>query len=94
MADIPWGLVAFLVGLAYGAFARGKQDKSQLFKTGLLIGLVVAVILVIIGVVTGAPALGLGGGLMAVLTALILAALFVLGVWLGDLITGARRRTA
>jgi Mg/Co/Ni transporter MgtE len=92
--DVPWGLVAFLVGLAYGALKTGRQDKSQLLKTGLIIGLVVGIVLAVIGILTNAPALGFGGFLWTVFTALILTLLFVLGVWVGDLLTGARRRTA
>jgi cation transporter-like permease len=90
--NIPWGLLTFVIGIIYGAVARGRQDKSQLFKQGLVIGLVLAIVLIIIGVVTGAPALGLGGGLWIVLTAIILSLLFILGVWIGDLITGSRDR--
>ena len=88
-----WGLLVFLVGLLYGALKRGRQDKSSLFMQGLVIGIVLAIVLVVIGVVTGAPALGFTGAFGIVVTAVILSLLFVLGVWVGDLITGARRQT-
>lgn len=86
-----WGLLVFLFGLLYGALKRGRQDKSSLFMQGLAIGVVLAIVLVLIGVLTGAPALGFGGALGIVVTAIILSLLFVLGVWLGDLISGAKR---
>ena len=89
---LPWGLLTFVIGILYGALARGRQDKGALFKQGLLIGLVLALVLVLVGWATGAPALGFGGGLWIVVAAIVLSLLFILGVWIGDLITGARRQ--
>lgn len=89
---IPWGLVSFIAGLLYGWLAAGKQDKSRLFKKGLVIGLVLAIVLAVLGWLTNAPALGVGGAIAVIWTAFVLALLFILGVWLGDLIEGRRRR--
>ena len=89
---VPWGLVAFVVGILYGALKAGRQDKSDLLKQGLVIGLVVALVLALIGFFTGYGALGVAGGLAVLWTTLILTLLFVLGVWLGDLFTGNRKR--
>lgn len=89
---VPWGLVAFVVGILYGALKAGRQDKSDLLKQGLVIGLVVALVLALIGFFTGYGALGVAGGLAVIWTTLILTLLFVLGVWLGDLFTGQRKR--
>lgn len=87
----PWGLIAFLVGLAYGWIAAGKQDKSELLKRGLLIGVVVAIVLAVAGWLTDAPALGVGGTFAVIWTAFVLALLFILGVWIGDLLEGRKR---
>lgn len=86
-----WGLIAFVIGIAYGALKKGRQDKSDLLKQGLLIGLVVALVLALIGFFTGAGALGVAGGVAVIWTTLVLTLLFVLGVWLGDLFTGQRK---
>ena len=86
---VPWGLiVAFVIGILYGALKTGRQDKSDLLKRGLLIGLVVAVVLALIGFFTGYGAVGVAGGLAIVWSALILTLVFVLGVWIGDMVTG------
>jgi peptidoglycan/LPS O-acetylase OafA/YrhL len=90
---VPWGIVTFVIGILYGALKRGRQDKSQLFKQGLVIGIVLALVLVVIGALTGAPALGFGGALGIIIAAVVLSLLFILGVWIGDLVTGARRQT-
>jgi uncharacterized membrane protein YadS len=88
---VPWGLVAFLIGIAYGALKPGKQDKTALLREGIWMGLIVGIILAVLGVLVGYPALGLVGFVGAVVEAIILSLLFILGVWIGDLITGARR---
>ncbi len=89
---VPWGLLAFVVGILYGALKAGRQDKSDLLKQGLVIGLVVALVLALIGFFTGYGALGVAGGLAVIWTTLILTLLFVVGVWIGDLFTGNRKR--
>ena len=89
-----WGLLVFLVGLLYGALKRGRQDKSSLFMQGLVIGIVLAIVLVVLGLLVNVPAIvGLGGAFGIIVTAIILSLLFVLGVWVGDLVSGARRQT-
>lgn len=85
-----WGIVTFLIGIAYGFLAKGRQDKSRLFMTGLLIGLVLAIIFGLLGGLSG---LGLPGGFVGILiAAVILTILFVVGVWIGDLIEGSSRK--
>ena len=86
-----WGLIAFVIGIAFGAMKKGRQDKSDLLKQGLIIGLVVALVLALIGFFTGFGALGVAGGVAIIWTTLVLTVLFVLGVWIGDLITGQRK---
>jgi len=90
---LPWGLLTFVIGILYGALKRGRQDKGALFMQGLVIGIVLAIVLVVIGLLTGAPALGFGGAVGIIIGAIVLSLLFVLGVWIGDLITGAKRQT-
>lgn len=87
----PWGLIALVIGFLYGALKKGKQDKSDLFKQGLMIGLVVGIILAVIGFLSGAPVFGVAGFVAAIWGAIVISLLFILGVWLGDLITGAKR---
>jgi hypothetical protein len=90
---VPWGLLTFVIGILYGAFKRGRQDKGALFREGLVIGIVLAIVLVVIGLLTNAPALGIAGAFGILVAAVVLSLLFILGVWIGDLITGARRQT-
>lgn len=89
--NIPWGLVAFVIGLVYGLVKAGKQDKSQLLKQGLIIGLVIGIILALIGFLFDYPILGVAGFIAIVWGVFVLTLLFILGVWLGDLLSGAKR---
>ena len=90
-----WGLVAFVIGLLYGWVKPGHQDKSQLLVRGLVIGLVVGLVLALFGVAVGSNPVYFGSGFLAiVLGVVVITLLFVLGVWLGDLIEGKPRRSS
>ena len=91
---VPWGLVTFVIGFVYGFFTPGRQNKARLFKTGLLWGVIIAVVLAVLGYFANAPTLGIGFGFVGIiLEAIVLTLLFILGVWLGDLLEGRRART-
>lgn len=87
-----WGLLVFLIGIAYGWMSPGKQDKSTLFKKGLLYGLVVAIVVSLLGFFFNSNPLGLGdNGFVGILiSAVVLTLAFILGVWIGDMIEGRR----
>jgi hypothetical protein len=93
---VPWGVIVFLVGILYGFFTPGRQDKGRLLRNGIIIGLVLALVFALLGAFAGANPLGFGGsGFVGIfVSALVLTILFVLGVWLGDLLEGrGARRT-
>lgn len=81
-----------MIGIAFGYFQPGRQDKSQLFKKGLLWGLVVAIVVALLGWALKLNPLGLGDvGFLGILwAAIVLSILFIVGVWLGDWIEGRR----
>lgn len=82
-----WGIVSLAIGAVYGYAKPGRQDKLELLKTGALAGTVLGALLAVLGWVTGFSPFGLGTGLVgAILSFLILALLFVAGVWVGDVI--------
>jgi hypothetical protein len=90
---IPWGLVLLVVGILYGWLSPGRQDKSRLFKSGFLVGIVLSIVFAVIGLLVGASPLGVGTGVLGViLAAIVMSLLFILGVWLGDLIEGSGRQ--
>lgn len=93
---IPWGLIIVIIGVLYGALKPGKQAKGRLFVNGLMIGFVLALIFLALAWAGGSPVWGVRSNANVILAFVIDAAfislLFVLGVWLGDLLSGARGR--
>lgn len=91
---LPWGLIVIALGFAYGALLPGRQRKSTLFLGGLLVGVLLAILLLVLSFLTHVPVLeiaGVVGAVGLVVTAAVLSLLFIIGVWLGDLVTGAGR---
>lgn len=87
---LPWGLIVFLVGIAYGWLSPGRQDKSHIFKMGLLWGLIISLIVAVLGYFFGVNALGLAdnGFISNVIAFVVLTVVFILGAWIGDMIEG------
>lgn len=84
---VPWGLVVLLVGIVYGYAKPGKQSKWRIFKTGLLVGLVLGLVSAILGSLAGLRAIGIGGGFWGiVIDVVVLTVLFIVGVWIGDVL--------
>ena len=87
-----WGIVALLIGLAYGYLSPGKEDKMRLLRNGFFIGVALALVFALIGYLTGSYPLGIGGMVGIVVSVLVVTLMFILGVWLGDLIEGRKER--
>jgi hypothetical protein len=81
-----WGILALLIGVGYGWYKPGRQDKLAILKTGFLAGLVLAVLFALVGTFAGSNPLGFApadpvGLLLAVV---VVTLLFVVGVSIGD----------
>lgn len=98
MAAFPWGILIFLGGLLYGWWTPGKQNKTSMFKTALIIGAVVGIVFAILGATTNSSPLGFATDVVGTIISIaMLAILFIAGVWVGDVIearTSAGRRQA
>lgn len=94
MKDL-WGVVAVLVGFLYGWLSPGTQDKSRLLVRGLVFGLIIGIVLALLGFAIGSNPFFFGSGFIGiVLGVVIITLLFIVGVWLGDLVEGKPKRTA
>lgn len=91
-----WGLlIALLIGIAVGYFVAGKQDKSRLFWIGALWAVVIAAVLNIVGYFTNNNPTTAGGDVSffgLLISFVISLAVFLLGVWVGDMLEGRRHR--
>lgn len=90
---LPWGLVILLIGFAYGWLSPGKEDKSRLFKRGALWGIGIAIVLAILGYFLEMNPLGLADNSLTynIIAAVVLSFVFIVGVWLGDMLPGGKR---
>ncbi len=88
---MAWGLLALGFGFLYGWLTPGQADKSQILKTGLVYGLIIGLVLALLGWAIGSNPILLGYGadvIGTVVAVVVLTILFVVGVWLGDLVEG------
>ena len=79
-------IFAFLMGLIYAFVRPGKENRSKLFRDGVIIGIILALILVGLGVLTGGAVLLIGAvvGIYVLIEIVILAILFIAGTYIGD----------
>ena len=91
---IPFGLLVFLVGIAYGWLSPGRQSKGHILKMGIIWGLIAAIVIAVLAYYFQADPLGLGntGFVSLFVSFVIMTLVFVVGVWLGDLLPGGSRQ--
>lgn len=87
-----WGWLAFFVGIAYGYMKPGRQDKSDVLKTGIIVGIVVALLFALLGWAVNFDPLGFGmvGIVGTIVAFVVLTVIFIIGVFIGDWLEGAR----
>jgi len=95
---VPWLLITIVAGFAYGALKPGRQRKARLLGEAFLFGLILAGLFVVLDLFLNIPIiLKIAGVALAILigvTVFVFVLFFVIGVWLGDLVTGSLRRAA
>jgi len=85
-------LVAFLIGIGYGYFNPGKEDKKGMLKKGAFYGLIVGAVFAVLSIfVSGSLISAPFTGIQAFIGVIIIVAIFVLGVWIGDWIEEKRK---
>lgn len=79
-------ILTIAIGAVYGYLKPGKEDRTALLKKGAIIGLILAFVFVGLGILAGGRYLLLGSmaGALVFLEVLILAALFIVGTFIGD----------
>lgn len=87
-----WGWLAFLVGIAYGYMKPGRQDKTDILKTGIIVGIVVALVFALLGWAFRYDPLGFGttGIVGTIVSFVVLTVVFIIGVFIGDWLESAR----
>jgi len=77
-----------IIGIIYGYMKPGKEDRSALLKKGVVIGIILGAILVVLGLIGGRWILLLGtvAGVLVFVEVIILAMLFIIGTYIGDML--------
>ncbi|GBE54576.1 hypothetical protein BMS3Bbin15_00734 [archaeon BMS3Bbin15] len=89
-------IITFFIGIAYGYFNPGREDRKTMLKKGayfgIIIGLLFALIISVFEARPGTATLTAIGVLIAVFITIInLTILFIAGTWIGDWIERKRK---
>lgn len=81
-----FGWLVLIFGIVYGYMTPGRQNKMDLFKTAIIVGLIVGIVFGLIGYFANINAIGFAdlSILGIIVSAVVIAILFVLGAWIGD----------
>ena len=81
-------ILIIIIGIVYGYLKKGKEDRSTLLKKGVIIGIILGAIMVVLGLIGGGGILLLGSlaGAVVFIEVLILAVLFIIGTYIGDML--------
>ena len=89
-------ILILVIGIAYGFLHKGKEDKWGLLKIGAVIGIVLGIIFgaLAIFLAPGAISLGIGmiGALGIFIAIILLAIIFIVGVFIGDFLESHLRK--
>jgi len=81
-------ILIIIIGIIYGYMQPGKEDRSALLKKGVVIGIILGIIMVVLGLIGGRGILLLGTfvGAVVFIEVIILAILFIVGTYIGDML--------
>lgn len=81
-------ILIIIIGIIYGYMKPGKEDRSALLKKGVVIGIILGAITVVLGLLVGGGFLLFGSvvGVAIFIEVIILAVLFVIGTYIGDML--------
>ncbi len=83
-------ILIIVIGIIYGYMRPGKEDRFALLKKGAIIGIILGAIMVVLGLIGGRGILLLGSlaGAYIFIEVIILAVLFIIGTFIGDMLEG------
>ncbi|MFZ3169059.1 MAG: hypothetical protein WA130_15710 [Candidatus Methanoperedens sp.] len=81
-------ILIIIIGIIYGYMRPGKEDRSALLKNGVVIGIILGALMVLLGLFGGREILLLGSlaGVAVFIEVIILAVLFIIGTYIGDML--------
>jgi hypothetical protein len=81
-------ILIIIIGIIYGYMKPGKEDRSAILKKGVVIGIILGAITIVLGLLGGGGFLLFGSvvGVAIFIEVIILAVLFVIGTYIGDML--------
>ena len=81
-------ILIIIIGIIYGYMKPGKEDRSAILKKGVVIGIILGAIMVVLGMIGGGGILLFGSlaGVYIFIEVIILAVLFIIGTYIGDML--------
>jgi len=81
-------ILILIIGFFYGYMKPGKEDRSTILKKGVVIGIILGAVMVVLGLIGGRWILLLGTlvGVFVFVEVIILAVLFIIGTYIGDML--------
>jgi uncharacterized membrane protein len=80
-------ILIIMIGLIYGYFKPGKEDRISLLKKGILIGIILSIIFIVLGALMGGGMMILLSGIVSVVVFIEIlkyTVLFIVGTLIGD----------
>ena len=83
-------ILIIIIGIIYGYMKPGKEDRSALLKKGVVIGIILGAITIVLGLLGGGRFLLFSSvvGTVVFIEVIILAVLFIIGTYIGDMLEG------
>lgn len=87
-------LLNFIIGIAFGFFHRGKEDRMGILKNGAILGIVLGILLVIVSMflVQEGTSVGFPGIFGIFIEIIIFVIIFIAGTFIGDWLEGVTKK--
>jgi hypothetical protein len=89
-------LLNFIIGIAFGFFHRGKEDRMDILKNGAIIGIVLGILLVIVSMFLVPGEISISVGFLGIfgifIEIIIFVIIFIAGTFIGDWLEGVTKK--
>lgn len=89
-------LLTFIMGIAFGFFHRGKEDRMGLLRNGAITGIILGILFVLVSIFLIPGQISLDAGFLGVfgifIVIILFVILFILGAFIGDKLEKFRKK--
>jgi hypothetical protein len=89
-------LLNFIIGIAFGFFHRGKEDRLGILRNGAIIGIVLGILLIIVSMFLVQGGISISVGFLGIfgifIEIIIFVIIFIAGTFIGDWLEGVTKK--